>query len=72
MIQISINTIVPEPLTIEQIENEKQLQINTESLEYLNLTDWYITRFSELTTPIPLDVLENRRLARLAIVKVIL
>lgn len=69
MIQISINTVIPEPLTIEQIENEKQLRINMESLEYLNSTDWYITRFTELSVPIPQEILDHRQNARTNIIR---
>jgi len=69
MIKVSINTVIPKSLTIEQIANERQLQINIESLEYLNSTDWYITRFAELAVPIPQSILDNRKNARLNIIR---
>lgn len=46
-----------------------QLEINVNALKYLNSTDWYITRFAELSVPIPQEILDNRKNARLSIIR---
>lgn len=46
-----------------------QLEINDKALKYLNSTDWYITRFTELGVPIPQIILDNRKNARLNIIR---
>lgn len=41
---------------------------NAEALAYLSSTDWYMTRLLETGKAVPVDVLDRRELARLAIV----
>lgn len=45
-----------------------QETVNERARLYLNSTDWYIARFTETGTPIPQDVLQKRKEARLSIV----
>lgn len=53
----------------EQILQYEQEQINKKSLDYLEETDWYVTRMMEAGVPIPLHVSEARKLARDSIKK---
>ena len=47
---------------------EPQRLVNSESLEYLKATDWYVTRFTESGVAVPADVTQARTDARLAVV----
>jgi len=61
------NTPAPE-FTDAEIAANAQSLVNSESLEYLNSTDWYVTRFTESGVAVPADVTTARTAARLAIV----
>jgi len=60
---------VPAPeFTDAEIAANAQSSINSESLEYLKSTDWYITRQAETAVAVPDDVTTARAAAREAIV----
>ena len=60
---------VPAPeFTDAEIAANAQSSINSESLEYLKSTDWYITRHAETGVAVPDDVTTARAEAREAIV----
>ena len=60
---------VPSPeFTDVEIAANAQSSINSESLEYLKSTDWYITRQAETAVAVPDDVTTARAAAREAIV----
>jgi len=61
------NTPAPE-FTDAEIAANAQASINSESLEYLKSTDWYITRQAETAVAVPDDVTTARAAARAAIV----
>jgi len=61
------NTPAPEFTDLEIAANA-QSSINSESLEYLKSTDWYITRQAESGVEVPADVTTARAAAREAIV----
>ena len=61
------NTPAPE-YTDAEIAVNAQSSINSESLEYLKSTDWYITRHAETAVAVPADVTTARAAAREAIV----
>ena len=50
-------------------DKETQLAVNIAAREYLNSTDWYVTRKSEKGTDIPSDILVLRDEARASIVE---
>jgi len=60
------NTPAPEFTDLEIAANA-QSSINSESLEYLKSTDWYITRHAETAVAVPADVTTARAEAREAI-----
>lgn len=57
------------PRDLGQVALTKQSKINEKALAYLKETDWYVTRFAEVGTVIPEDVLAERQASRDAIVK---
>tara|TARA_R110000782_G_scaffold5557_2_gene19211 strand:+ start:508 stop:816 length:309 start_codon:yes stop_codon:yes gene_type:complete len=60
----------PEPeFTNEENSKNAQAEINSENLEYLASTDWYVVRLMETDVAIPEDVYIKRGAARTAIVK---
>jgi hypothetical protein len=61
------NTPAPE-FTDAEIAANAQSLVNSESLEYLKSTDWYITRHAETAVAVPDDVTTARAAAREAIV----
>ena len=61
------NTPAPE-FTDAEIAANAQSSINSESLEYLKSTDWYITRYAEAAVAVPADVTTARAAARAAII----
>ena len=61
------NTPAPE-FTDAEIAANAQSSINSESLEYLKSTDWYITRQAETAVAVPADVTTARAAARAAII----
>ena len=61
------NTPAPE-YTDAEIAANAQADINSESLEYLKSTDWYITRNAETGVAVPADVTTARAAARAAII----
>ena len=61
------NTPAPE-FTDAEIAANAQSLVNSESLEYLKSTDWYITRHAETGVAVPADVTTARAAAREAIV----
>ena len=61
------NTPAPEYTDVE-IASNAQSSINSESLEYLKSTDWYVTRNAETGVAVPDDVTTARAEAREAIV----
>ena len=61
------NTPAPE-YTDAEIAANAQSSINSESLEYLKSTDWYITRQAETAVAVPDDVTTARAAARAAII----
>ena len=61
------NTPAPQ-YTDAEIAANAQSSINSESLEYLKSTDWYITRHAETGVAVPADVTTARAAARAAIV----
>jgi len=61
------NTPDPEFTDAEIVANA-QAVINSDSLEYLNSTDWYITRHAETAVAVPSDIATLRTAAREAIV----
>ena len=61
------NTPAPE-FTDAEIAANAQASINSESLEYLKSTDWYVTRNAETGVAVPDDVTTARAAARVAIV----
>ncbi len=61
------NTPAPE-FTDAEIAANAQASINSESLEYLKSTDWYVTRHAETAVAVPADVTTARAAARAAIV----
>lgn len=46
-----------------------QYQINSEARAYLLSTDWYVTRWQENGTPIPVEISAERDAARLRVVE---
>ena len=61
------NTPAPE-FTDAEIAANAQSLVNSEALEYLKSTDWYITRDAESGVAVPADVTTARAEAREAIV----
>ena len=61
------NTPAPE-FTDAEIVALHQSLVNSEALEYLKSTDWYITRHAETAVAVPADVTTARAAARAAIV----
>ena len=61
------NTPAPE-FTDAEIAANAQSLVNSESLEYLKSTDWYVTRHAETGVAVPADVTTARAAARAAIV----
>ena len=61
------NTPAPQYTDAEIAANAQSL-VNSESLEYLKSTDWYITRHAETAVAVPDDVTTARASAREAIV----
>jgi hypothetical protein len=61
------NTPAPQYTDAEIAANAQSL-VNSESLEYLKSTDWYITRHAETAVAVPADVTTARAAARAAIV----
>ena len=59
--------IVKDWRTAEEIEAEKLAQANAEAKEYLQSTDWYVSRFTETGKEIPEEVKTKRDEARLRI-----
>jgi hypothetical protein len=54
---------------LQAVEAEAaQQQLNQESREYLNSTDWYVIRQQETGVAIPQDILDARQASREAIV----
>ena len=62
------NTPAPE-FTDAEIAANTQAETNSESLEYLKSTDWYITRHAETAVAVPADITAARAEARAAIVQ---
>lgn len=61
----------PEPAETEQEKATRiQMETNAEARAYLASTDWYVTRFQEIGTPIPSDVLQKRQEARDSVVEI--
>lgn len=61
------------PFTEEEIANSKNWSLSPEvvnetSLNYLESTDWYVTRFIETGVAIPSDIVKLRAQARKSIV----
>lgn len=54
--------------TAEEITDSEMLAANEEARAYLASTDWYVIRFIETGTKVPLDVSTKRTTARLSIV----
>ena len=52
-----------EQLEIEELSRQNEEKIK-ENLNYLKDTDWYVTRFSENGTLVPLEILNKRIEAR--------
>lgn len=48
---------------------EVQEQVNAEARAYLLSTDWYVTRWRENGTPIPVEISAERDAARLRVVE---
>ena len=61
------NTPAPE-FTDAEIAANAQSLVNSESLEYLKSTDWYITRHAETAVAVPTAITLARATAREAIV----
>ena len=61
------NTPAPEYTDAEIAANAQSL-VNSESLEYLKSTDWYITRHAETAVAVPDEITTARAAARAAIV----
>ena len=61
------NTPAPE-FTDAEIAANAQSLVNSESLEYLKSTDWYITRHAETGVAVPDEITTARAAARAAIV----
>ena len=61
------NTPRPE-FTTDQIKENAQLVINSESISYLNSTDWYIVRHAETGEAVPPEVTKARTDARNAVI----
>jgi hypothetical protein len=64
--------IIPAEYTIEITDITSQFQqeqINKESQEYLNSTDWYIIREMDAGIPCPVEIKTLRANARAAIIK---
>ena len=61
------NTPAPE-FTDAEIAANAQSLVNSESLEYLKSTDWYITRHAETSVAVPEAITLARAAAREAIV----
>ena len=57
---------IPAP-TAEELEAQKQAEINAEALRYLAETDWYVIRASEGGKAVPKAILTKRKKARLAV-----
>ncbi len=65
----SLVTTTP-TVTIDDVTTDADFQseLNTQCLQYLASTDWYITRNTETGTVVPADILTKRQVARGAIV----
>ena len=61
------NTPAP-AFTDAEIAANTQEAINTESLAYLDSTDWYVIRQTESGVAVPVDITTARTAARLAVV----
>ena len=53
----------------EQLQQIQQNKINQAALDYLNSTDWYVTRFTETAVAIPDEIKIKRQAARDSIVR---
>lgn len=53
----------------EQLQQIQQNKINQAALDYLNSTDWYVTRFTETDVAIPDEIKIKRQAARDSIVR---
>ncbi len=53
----------------EQLQQIQQNKINQAALDYLNSTDWYVTRFTETAVAIPEEIKAKRQAARDSIVR---
>lgn len=53
----------------EQLQQIQQNKINQAALDYLNSTDWYVTRFTETAVAIPEEIKTKRQAARDSIVR---
>jgi hypothetical protein len=65
----SLVTTIP-TVTIDDVTTDIDFQneLNSQCLQYLKSTDWYITRNQETSVAIPADILTKRQIAREAIV----
>jgi hypothetical protein len=65
----SLVTTTP-TVTIDDVTTDIDFQneLNSQCLQYLKSTDWYITRNQETSVAIPADILTKRQIAREAIV----
>lgn len=53
----------------EQLQQIRQNKINQAALDYLNSTDWYVTRFTETAVAIPEEIKAKRQAARDSIIR---
>tara|TARA_R110000744_G_scaffold337209_1_gene442482 strand:- start:49 stop:318 length:270 start_codon:yes stop_codon:yes gene_type:complete len=65
------NTEIPSFVDAAFIAKGIQQTTNTESMQYLASTDWYITRQAETGATVPTDVLTKRAEARAAVVPIV-
>ena len=59
--------VVEPQYTAEELEAQKQAELNAEALRYLAETDWYVIRASEGGKAVPKAILTKRKKARLAV-----
>jgi hypothetical protein len=68
--QIDLTGLVTAEQKASQAARAEQERINAEARQYLDSTDWYVTRHRETGAAIPEDVLLARQAARERVVEV--
>jgi formylmethanofuran dehydrogenase subunit E len=62
---IDFSQVITQEDREEKLLQEQEEEARREAIDYLNSTDWYITRFVEVGTPVPEEITNERAKARL-------